>query len=155
MRRDEREISSRREIDRIIRRAAVCRLAFLSRGEPYLVPVSFGYDGDALYFHCAPEGRKLDMLSPGVKVCFELEADVSVISAPGACGWTMAFNSVIGWGRATMVHDPAQRKAALDMIMSQYDGPGGPYGPKILERTVVIRIEIERIGAKSNHPSKP
>ncbi len=152
MRRAEREISDRREIDRIIRRATVCRLAFLSRGEPYLVPVSFGYDGDALYFHCAPAGRKLDMLSPGVKVCFELEADVSVVSAQSACGWTMAFSSVIGWGTAAMVHDPAQRKAALDAIMGQYGGPTGAYGEKILGRTAVVRIGIERIGAKCNHP---
>ncbi len=155
MRRDESEISSRGEIDRIIRRADICRLALISRGEPYLVPVCFGYDGDSLFFHCAPQGRKLDMLLPGARVCFELEADVSVIEAQRACGWTMAFSSVIGWGTASIVDDPAARKAALDTIMAQYGGPSGTYDEKVLGRTAVVRIEIEQINAKSNRPRKP
>lgn len=155
MRRDERAITDRREIDRIIRRATVCRLAFVSEGEPYLVPVCFGYDGGSLYFHCAPEGRKLDMLSPGVRVCFELEADLGVIKAESACGWTMAYSSVIGWGTASLVQDPQRRKEALDTIMHQYGGPEGPYGEKVLGRTTVVRIDIEKISAKSNLPHAP
>lgn len=94
------------------------------------------------------------MLNHGVRVCFELEADVGVIKAESACGWTMAYSSVIGWGTAVLVRDPHQRKAALDTIMRQYGGPEGPYSEKVLGRTAVVRIEIERISAKSNHPRK-
>jgi len=119
-----------------------------------MVPVCFGYDGDSLYFHCAPEGRKMDMLLPGTRICFEFEADVGVLTAESACGWTMAYSSVIGWGEAVIVDDPAGRKAALDIIMSQYGGPEGPYADKALGRTAVVRIEIERISGKSSQPRK-
>jgi uncharacterized protein len=154
MRRDEKEIADRGEIDRIIRRAVVCRLAFESQGEPYLVPVCFGYDGNSLYFHCAPEGRKLDMLAPGARVCFELEADVGVITADSACGWTMAYSSVIGWGSAAIVENQAGRKAAMNTIMNQYGGPDGPYADRALGRTAVVRIEIEQISGKCSQPRK-
>ena len=62
MRRRDREITSRQEIDAIIRAAEVCRLAFADRDEPYVVPVSFGYDGEALFIHTAKTGRKLEFI---------------------------------------------------------------------------------------------
>ncbi|MCW8984119.1 MAG: pyridoxamine 5'-phosphate oxidase family protein, partial [Thermoanaerobaculales bacterium] len=60
MRRRDKEITSRQEIDEIIRSALVCRIALADRDEPYVVPVSFGYDGDALFIHTARSGRKID-----------------------------------------------------------------------------------------------
>ncbi|MFH0778167.1 MAG: pyridoxamine 5'-phosphate oxidase family protein [Candidatus Eisenbacteria bacterium] len=48
MRRSEREIRSRPEIDEIIRGSQVCRLGLALDGRPYVVPVSFGYDGSAI-----------------------------------------------------------------------------------------------------------
>jgi nitroimidazol reductase NimA-like FMN-containing flavoprotein (pyridoxamine 5'-phosphate oxidase superfamily) len=47
MRRTEKEIG-RAEIDAIIRRSQVCRLGLSDQGEPYVVPLCFGYDGQAL-----------------------------------------------------------------------------------------------------------
>ena len=150
MRRNDGEITTRREIDRVIQRAQVCRIAFISEGEPYLVPVCFGYDGSALYFHCAVEGRKLGMLAPGAAVCFEMETDVGVVPAPGACGWTMTYSSVIGWGRAAKIGDEAEKVRALDTIMAHYGGPAGPYDPGPAARTILVRIDIERLTGKRN-----
>ena len=71
MRRQEREISDRAAIDAIIRACQVCRLGMVDGDLPYIVPMSFGYDGRALYFHCATQGRKLDVLRRRPRVCFE------------------------------------------------------------------------------------
>ena len=62
VRRDDKEIASRSEIDDIIRGCKVCHLGLAVDGEPYIVPVSFGYDGEAVYFHTAPEGKKIDFI---------------------------------------------------------------------------------------------
>ena len=62
MRRKDREISDLGEIESIIQRADICRLAFCDRGKPYVVPLCFGYRRGAIYFHSAREGRKLDMI---------------------------------------------------------------------------------------------
>ena len=45
MRRSEREITNRTEIDAIIRSCQVCRVGLADGIEPYIVPMSFGYDG--------------------------------------------------------------------------------------------------------------
>ncbi len=58
MRRHDKEISTRREIDEIIRAALVCRIAFANGDEPYVVPISFGYDGKALFIHTATTRAK-------------------------------------------------------------------------------------------------
>jgi len=62
MRRHDREITNRQEIDAIIRSALVCRIALAAGDEPYVVPVSFGYDGDAIYIHTAKSGRKIEFI---------------------------------------------------------------------------------------------
>jgi len=73
MRRTEKEIENRAEIDSIIRRNQVCRVGLSEQGSPYVVPLCFGYDGESLYFHCAREGRKLDILRQNDKVCLETD----------------------------------------------------------------------------------
>ena len=70
--RAEKEIKDCSEIDGVIRECRVCRVAFARDGEPYLVPLSFGYDGEALYFHTAPKGKKIDCIDANPRVCFEL-----------------------------------------------------------------------------------
>ena len=56
MRRTDKEIPSRGEIDAVIRGCQVCRIALALENEPYIVPVSFGYDGASLFFHTAGSG---------------------------------------------------------------------------------------------------
>ena len=46
----------------------------------YTVPLNFVLLGDSLYFHCATEGRKLDVLAanPAVSACIVGRADLLV-----------------------------------------------------------------------------
>ena len=37
---------------------------------PYAVPISYVYDGDRLYFHCAKSGHKLDAVRRNPKASF-------------------------------------------------------------------------------------
>ncbi len=59
MRRKEKEIADKSEIESIIRKSLVCRLGIVDAGLPYIVPLCFGYDNGALFFHSAKEGRKI------------------------------------------------------------------------------------------------
>ena len=58
MRRQDREITDRTEIDAIIRAAKVMHLALADNNIPFLVPVFYAYDGTALYFHSRQPARK-------------------------------------------------------------------------------------------------
>ena len=79
MRRNEREIKDREEMEAIIQRAQVCRIGLSEKDVPYIVPMDFGYKGNCLYFHCASEGKKLDMIRQNSKVCFEIGIDHQMV----------------------------------------------------------------------------
>ena len=85
MRRRDKEIADRTEIDGIISSALVCRLAFADENEPYVVPISFGYDGDAIFIHTAKKGRKIDFMAANTGLALHnitMEVD-RYISWPG------------------------------------------------------------------------
>jgi hypothetical protein len=149
MRRHDKEITSRQEIDEIIRSADVCRLALSRDNEPYLVPVSFGYDGAALYFHTAKTGRKLDFIDANNRVCFELEANVSLHGDDGdACTWTFAFESIIGYGTITELGTGKDRARGLNQIMLHYSGREWEIDEAAMATTRIWRIDIESVTGK-------
>ena len=76
MRRKDREITGRENIEPILRACKTCRVAMIADGAPYVVPLNFGYtwddDGLTLYFHSGLKGKKIDALRADPRVCFEL-----------------------------------------------------------------------------------
>ena len=66
VRRKDKEIKDKEVIESIIKRATVCRIALSENNVPYIVPLSFGYKDNCLYFHSAPEGRKIDIIKQRV-----------------------------------------------------------------------------------------
>ncbi len=153
MRRKEKKITEKAEIEDIVSRAKVCRLAMVENGEPYIVPLCFGYRNGAFYFHSAPEGRKIDILKKNTRVCFEIDVDVEVAKGKDPCKWGMRYKSVVGWGAAVLVSDLEQKREALNIIMAHYadEGESGfSYPDSILEKTAVIRVNVGSIGGKKS-----
>lgn len=150
MRRKEKQITDRSEIDGILMKATVCRIAFSDGYEPYIVPVCFGHKENALYFHCAAEGRKLDILRKNSRVCFEVDADCEPVKSIQSCDWGMSYRSVIGFGKAVLLNDIPEKTAALDIIMEHYGGEAGRYSDRVIAKTVVVKILIESITGKQS-----
>lgn len=150
VRRREREIADIGEIEKIIRRAQVCRLGLVDGDEPYVVPVFFGYEKNALYFHCALEGRKLDLLKRNNKVCFEIDTDVEIITTERACGFTAKYRSVIGVGRVSILDNDNEKIHGLNVLMNQYAEGDFSFPKEKLDRTLVVRIDIENITGKQS-----
>lgn len=149
MRRRDKQISDRAEIDAVVEAAEVCRLAFARGGEPYVVPVSFGYDGSAIYFHTAQEGRKLEFIAANPRVCFELEAGVALRADPeDPCAWSFAFASVIGYGTVTELTSADDKAHGLNRIMRHYSGREWRIAPAAAATTRVWRIDIESVTGK-------
>ncbi len=148
MRRTEKEIGNRAEIDSIIRRSQVCRLGLCDQGSPYVVPLCFGYDGQALYFHCAREGRKLDILRQNDRVCFEFDIVEGMVEEDQGCDWGIRYQSVIGFGRASVVVNAEDKAQALALIMAQYSERTYSFPPDAVSRTAVVKIEIKSLTGK-------
>jgi len=149
MRRAEREIRDPKAIRAIMEEARVCRIGLSDGGMPYVVPMNFGLGEKCIYLHCAAQGRKLDIIRRNDRVCFEMDLFREVILAQSACGCSCRYESIIGFGRAAIVEEPDEKRAALDRIMEHCDVRGKfIYPDDILEKTTVIRIAIERLTAK-------
>jgi uncharacterized protein len=73
VRRKDREITDSLQIIDILQKADVCRIAMCHNNVPYVVTMNFGLGRDGfspLYFHCASEGKKIDILRKNNLVCF-------------------------------------------------------------------------------------
>lgn len=152
MRRKNKEITERAEIDEIIRKSSVCRLAVSKDNIPYIVPISFGFDGANLYLHTAPEGRKIDFWTVNPNVCFEFDSDINTISdEKTACKWTTSFRSVIGYGKISELIAENDKIHALNRIMLQYSGKEWTFSGKDLRGVRLWKIEISEITGKKSH----
>jgi len=148
MRRKDKEITDRQQVDSIIEKAIICRLGLAVGNKPYIVPLCFGYDGDSLYFHSALAGRKLDIIRENNNVCFEIESDINMVDADKACNWSVRYKSVIGFGKAHIINDPESVRRALDVIMEHYSNRPFEYPDDKVAKTAVIRVDIEEMSGK-------
>ncbi|PKN52357.1 MAG: pyridoxamine 5'-phosphate oxidase family protein [Deltaproteobacteria bacterium HGW-Deltaproteobacteria-13] len=149
MRKKEREIKDRKDIDGIIRRCRVCHLAMCDEGQPYVVPLNFGYDDRFLYFHAALEGRKVDIIKRNNRVGFEFDILHDIVTAERACDWGAKYESVMGSGTAEIVDDADAKKEALQCIMRQYGSDANDFSDEILKKTLILRVRIIEISGKA------
>jgi uncharacterized protein len=152
MRKKEREVSDIQDIEQIIKRTDVCRVAFAENNIPYIVTMNFGYSGGekrCLWFHCAKEGRKIEMIRKNNYVCFEMDTDHLLIEGSRACDFSMKYSSIIGYGNIFIVDDPEGCRYGLNQIMSHYTGRDEfEYKDETLGRTLVLRLEIVEMTGK-------
>ena len=158
MRRSDREVSEIEAIETIIKKADVCRIALAVDNIPYIVTMNFGYrsaPGQSLFFHCASEGRKLEMVRKNKYVCFEMDIEHQIyvrLEKDGrkGCNWGMKYSSVVGYGNISVITEKEQKKSGLDLIMRHYgDEDEYIYDEKVFENTTVLRLDITEITGKT------
>lgn len=149
MRRAKNAVTDPAELERIIRASPVMRLAMSLDGEPYVVPLSFGYDGASLYFHCATEGLKLDILRRNPRVCCLFEHGLTLNpKGDNPCTWGFAFATVIAHGIARHIEEPARKLAALQIITDQYARQGERVPADRIDTVEVWEIKILEMTGK-------
>lgn len=150
MRRHDKEIKGLAEIEEVIKQSQVCHLAMSTGDAPYLVPLSFGYHEQKLYFHSARTGQKIAMLQDNPQVCFSFTIDEGVKQGPVACEWGVRYRSVIGTGRVRFVEDESEKVSALDVVMQHYAPGKYTYSASSLANTAVFIVDIESLSGKSS-----
>lgn len=99
---------SQDEIEALLRRRRIGRIGCCVDDRPYVVPVTYAYDGSAVYVLSGP-GRKIDAMRADPRVCFEVEEiDES--------GGTVDWRSVIADGVYEELTDDGERRAALTLL---------------------------------------
>ena len=150
MRRKEKEITDKAEMEWIIRSSSVCRLALSENDRPYIVPLCFGYKDNTLYFHSAQKGKKLDILRKNPHVCLEFDIDHEVVKAEKACEWSMKYRSVVGYGKGSVIDDLESKQQGLDIIMQHYSNLSFEYPESVIQKILIIKVEIESMTGKKS-----
>lgn len=153
MRRHDKEITDRAEIDRIIDEASVIRVAMIDGDWPYVVPMNFAREGDEIWLHSAIKGRKLECLAADPHVCVEWDHFISIQTGLSACnGWSAHYESVIGLGTAEIVTDPAEKERGFRALMRKYSGRDD-WVFEAVKTTAVVRVRLESVTGKRS-PAK-
>lgn len=125
-----------------------------SAGEPgacaaYGIPVNYVWNhGDAIYIHCAPEGRKLRCIVQHAQVSF------CVVGATHVCAslFTTAYESVMLNCEASVCADDDERMQAMEMFLGKYSPHDVEVGKKMaaksMRRTCIMKLYIKRWSGK-------
>jgi len=133
--------------------ADVCTLGFAVGDMPYIVTLNFGFEWigtlPLLYFHCAREGRKLDMMSRNPHVCFQLDSAHELVTGPNPCDWGMKYASLLGYGTLRRAGGDEERGKGLDRIMLHYGrAAGGGYAAAPMKATEVLVLDVDEMSGK-------
>jgi len=116
-------------------------------GTPYGVPLSMARrDDHTFYFHCAPEGEKLDCIRTNPIVALSAVSRCSPRYEEEKNNFTEYYRSAMAVGRAEIVEDVAEKIQALRLIcerflpayMARFDEAVA----RSLARTAIVRITL-------------
>jgi uncharacterized protein len=155
MRQVKKEIQDRNIVEGLLAKCLVGRLGTIGEdGWPMVKPLNFVYQDGKIYFHSAREGEKIDHIAKDNRVCFEVDQPITYVKGTqeNPCKADYLYQSVICKGRARLVSEESERKAALGALMKKYQPEGG-YGPFLEEKlalTAVVRINVEAMTGKQD-----
>ena len=119
VRRKDREIVNRSELNQIIARNKYATLSLCRDNEPYVVTLSYGYDSnfESLYFHCSKTGLKLDFINKNPKTC------LTIIEDDGFEGQTCnhPYTSLVIRGDIELIDDKNEAETAIKLMIDQLE----------------------------------
>ena len=139
-------------IESIIARCDACFVGISDlEGNPYVIPMNFGYADDVIYLHSSPEGEKIEMLERNNNVCITFSAGHKLVyqHEKMACSYSMRSDSVMCRGKVRFIEDMDEKRHALDIIMRNYTKNDFTYSDPSVRNVKVWQVHIERITAKA------
>jgi len=147
MRRQDRKLTTE-EVSELLTNSEYGVLATVGDDDyPYSVPLHYVYKGNAIYFHCAAEGQKLDGIRKNSKVSFCVVGSTEVLPKE----FSAQYESVIVFGRASELQGE-EKRAALVLILEKYAREYMTDGKREITKAgnavSVIKISIEHMSGK-------
>jgi uncharacterized protein len=152
-RRKDRAMKTPREMELLLERMPVGRLALTTEEGPYIVAVNYLYFDGSIYFHSGLEGRKMEALRADSRVCFMVDEIGPQVLWEKGCGISQVYKSVVCFGKAEFVQGQTEKGGILEQMVRKYVPPGyaaPPLKGKNIENTAVVRIVIESMSGKEN-----
>jgi nitroimidazol reductase NimA-like FMN-containing flavoprotein (pyridoxamine 5'-phosphate oxidase superfamily) len=155
VRRREREITDIYEMRMVLKSTKYITVALTMNNEPYLVALNHGYDQNqnCLYFHCAPEGKKLIYAAANPNVWGQAILDFGVTEE---CGYT--YTSVHFNGKLSLITDTTEKRHAMEIFVRQVslnpEAKLAKIKPEKLTFTTMGKIEISYMSGKKHQTQK-
>jgi nitroimidazol reductase NimA-like FMN-containing flavoprotein (pyridoxamine 5'-phosphate oxidase superfamily) len=139
-------------IHAILDAAFLAHVGFSVNGQPFVIPTLYGRDGDRLYLHGSAASRMLRELDGGAPACVTVTLVDGLVLARSAFHHSMNYRSVMAFGTARTIEDPARKTQALRVISEhvmagRWEAVRAPY-EKELKATAVLEFAIEEASAK-------
>jgi len=143
MRRKEKEIKDRNEMLRILNEAKYVTIAMIDKDGPYLASLTHVYDEQkgAIYFHCAHEGRKVEILKRDNRVWGQAMKDLGYVE--GKCDHL--FESTHFKGKVTFVEKAPEKRHALELMIRKNDSHPEDVIANQLTDSSMAKVNIGRI----------
>ena len=154
MRRKDKEIKDINVKLDIIAKCTICRLGLSENNHPYIIPLNYGYSYEdeklTLYFHCAKEGRKIQIMKVNKNACFEIDCDTKLMEGEKPCKYSYAFKSIIGFGEIVFLEKPDEIIKGLNHIIKQQTGKDHQYSfdENELKDIIVFKMMVEDFTGK-------
>lgn len=145
-------------VDSILNEGLVCHVGFEVEGQPFVIPMVYGWQDGRIVLHGAPASRLQRALASGISVCVSVTLVDGLVLARSAMHHSMNYRSVVAFGRGRAVEDTVEKRRLLDGMVERLipgrTAQARPPSEKELRATAVVAVEIEEISAKvrSGHP---
>jgi len=153
MRKGEREITEKNEVIEILKNGKFVSIAMCRDNEPYVVTLSYGYDQakQALYFHAAVKGLKLDFIRANPNVCATVIEDNGYVV--DEC--EQKYRSLVLWGKMFVVEEFDEQKYGINVLLNHLEkNPEPIYKRNIpddtkFDKVSILRLDIEEMTGKA------
>ena len=149
----ERGSHDRAVIDAILDEALIAHLGICDEhGQPFVIPTLHARRGDVVYCHGSSAGRTIRALASGTPACLTVSLIDGLVLARSAMHHSANYRSVMLFGKARAVTDPAEKRVALETAV-EHIVPGRVREVRApteneLRATGVIALPIEEASAK-------
>jgi nitroimidazol reductase NimA-like FMN-containing flavoprotein (pyridoxamine 5'-phosphate oxidase superfamily) len=142
-------------MEKILLEETVGYLGMCGDGKPYVVPLNYAYVEGRILFHCALAGMKLDYLRENPQVCFSVGRQLGEVRRhAGVDPCHVDSDSVICYGRARILEDLEERRAALDAFNRFYQSEVQPISLEEAERCCAVEIQIDEMTGRRERERK-
>ena len=130
----------------------LAHVAFVEDGQPVVVPMLYGRDGETIFLHGARKARVIRLLEKTGTACLNVTHVDGLVFARSAFNSSMNYRSATVFGSASLVDDTDEKLHALRVISEctmpgRWDELREPLQNEV-KMTGIIGLEIESASAK-------
>ncbi|MEZ4963088.1 MAG: pyridoxamine 5'-phosphate oxidase family protein [Saprospiraceae bacterium] len=141
----------RQTVYQILDAGFLCHVGFVVEGQPFVIPTSYGRDGDKVYLHGSSKSRMLAHLDQGFPICLTVTHLDGLVLARSAFHHSVNYRSAVLFGTAHIIDGEEKERALFliseNILKGRWDEVRGPNAQE-MKATSVLRLDVETASAK-------